>query len=284
MANIAIVTDSTAYLPQNLIEEYNITVLPLGLIWEGEVYRDGVDIQPREFYERLKTAKELPTSSQLTVENAKSAFESLLKEHDGVLGIFISSKLSGTFNSAQQAIEAMESGKEKVAAFDSLSTSMETGFQVLAAARAAKEGASLEECLKVAEQARENSGIYFVVETLEFLHRGGRIGGAQRFFGTMLNLKPLLAVLDGRVEGIGATRTKRKATQKVIDTVAEKVEGKTPLRIAVLHINAEEEGKALLAKVQTQFSPEEIFLAEVSPVIGTHVGPGAVGLAYLAGM
>jgi DegV family protein with EDD domain len=284
MAKVAVVTDSTAYLPQTLIEEYDISVLPLGLIWEGKTYRDGVDIQPQEFYERLQTAKELPTSSQASTETIRKLFASLLEKGNEVLGIFISSKLSGTFNGAKQARELLKSGKEKIAIFDSLSTSMEMGFQVLAAARAAKEGASLAECEAVAANARKNSGIYFVVETLEFLHRGGRIGGAARLLGTMLNLKPLLAVIDGRVEGIGKTRTKRKATRQVVDLVAEKIGEKSPVRIAALHINAEEEGKALLAQIEERFHPKEAFLAEVSPVIGTHVGPGAVGLAYVAGV
>jgi DegV family protein with EDD domain len=281
MSKIAIVTDSTAYLPSELVKKHNITVTPLVVIWEDETFEDGVDIQSAEFYTRLKTAKKMPSTSQVSVGNMHAAFQNLVDQGFDVLGIFISSKLSGTIQSAMHAKEMMGAAGEKVTIVDSFATSMNMGFIVLAVARAAENGASLSDCLAIAEKARENSGVFFAVDTLEFLHRGGRIGGAQRFIGSALNLKPILTLKDGKVEGLERIRTKSKAQERVIELVAEKVSGKSNIRLATLHANASEDAKALLERAAQKLHPVETMLTEVSPVIGTHTGPGTVGLAYI---
>lgn len=284
MSKIAIVTDSTAYIPSDLVKQYNLTVTPQVLIWGEVTYQDGVDIQPDEFYARLKTSKVMPTTSQVSPSTMKSTFESLIEKDNVVLGIFLSAKLSGTIQSAIQAIDMMGSAGEKVTFVDSNSTAMAMGFQVLAAARAVEDGASLEEAVALAEKAREHTGVYFAVDTLEFLHRGGRIGGAQRFLGTALNMKPVLAVQDGRVEAVERIRTKSKALERVLELVIEQTQGKTPIRLATLHASAEGEAKALLDKATKELNATESILTTVSPVVGTHAGPGTVGLAYMAGM
>jgi len=285
MSKVAIVTDSTGYIPQPLIDEYGITVLPLHLIWGEETFLDGIDIQPQEFYERLQTAKALPTSSQVTIETMRSTFEDLLEKDFDILGIFISSQLSGTINSAEQGRAALKSGQEKIAIFDSLSTSMAMGFQVLAAARAAKEGASLKECIQAAEQARENSGVFFVVDTLEFLHRGGRIGGAARLLGTLLTLKPILTITkDGKIDSVEKVRTKRKAVDRMVKLVSEAVGDEKPVRLASIQANVPDEANRLLERAGQELSAIETISSEVSPVIGTHVGPGTIGLAYMKGI
>ena len=179
MSKFAIVTDSTSYLPKEFIQKHSIAITPLVLIWGDEMFQDGVDIQPAEFYNRLKTAKVMPTTSQATPATMHSAFQGLVDQGFDVLGIFISSKLSGTIQSAIQAREMMGSAGKKVTLVDSQSTSIALGFQVLATARAKDAGASLEECVALAEKAHEKTGVYFAVDTLEFLHRGGRIGGTQ---------------------------------------------------------------------------------------------------------
>lgn len=284
MGKVAIVTDSTAYLPPDLIQRYGITVTPQILIWGDETFRDGVDIQPQEFYQRLKTAKVMPTTSQVSVVTMQNTFQHLVDNGHEVLGIFISSKLSGTIQSALQAKELMSAAGEKVTIVDSLTTAMAMGFIVLTAARAAQDGASLRECQQIAEKAREHVGVYFVVDTLEFLHRGGRIGGAQRFLGTALNMKPVLSLRDGRVEAVERIRTKGKAIERVLELVAEDIKGRSPVRLATLHANAAEEAKQLLERASAMFQATESIFSEVSPVIGTHAGPGTVGLAYMAGM
>ena len=284
MSKIAVVTDSTAYIPPDLVQKYNLTVAPQVLIWGEETFEDGVDIQPDEFYSRLKTSKVMPTTSQVSIATMKSTFERLIEQDYEVLAILISSKLSGTIQSAIQAKEMMEKAAEKVTFIDSQTTAMALGFQVLTAARAVEDGASLEDAVALVEKAREHTGVYFAVDTLEFLHRGGRIGGAKRFLGTALNVKPVLAVLDGRVEAVEQIRTKKKALDRVFELVSEQAKGKSPVHVATLHASAEEEAKMLLDRATTELNATESILTTVSPVVGTHAGPGTVGLAYMVGI
>ncbi len=284
MRKVAIVTDSTAYIPKDLLGQYAVTVVPQVLIWGEKTYEDGIDIQPNEFYQQLATAKVMPTTSQVSVPNMQKAFHNLLEQGYDVLGILISTKLSGTMQSAIQGRELLEKDKEHVELVDSQTTAMAMGFQVLAAARAAAQGASLSECKALAEKARAHTGVYFVVDTLEFLHRGGRIGGAQRLLGTALNLKPLLAVLDGKVEAVERVRTKSKAIERLIDIIAEQTAGKSPVRLASLHANAADEASEMLKQTAQRIGAAEVISSTVSPVIGTHIGPGTVGIAYMAGM
>jgi len=284
MSKIAIVTDSTAYLPPDLVKKYNLTITPLVVVWGEESLEDGVDIQPSEFYTRLQSAKVMPSTSQATPAAILAAFEKLIAQDCDVLGIFISSKLSGTIASAIQAKNLMKKGADRVTIVDSETTAMAMGFQVLAVSRALAEGAKLDDALAIAEKARKNTGVYFVVDTLEFLHRGGRIGGAQRFLGTALNMKPVLSVQDGVVAAIERIRTKRKAIDRVLELVAEQVQEKDNIHIATLNANATDEARALLDQATKQLNPVETLLTEVSPVIGTHTGPGTVGLAYMAGV
>jgi DegV family protein with EDD domain len=176
MGKVAIVTDSSAYIPKDLVKSLNITVVPLVVIWGNETLEDGLDILPEQFYNRLKTAKEMPTTSQVSVPNMHKAFSGLLDQGYEVLGIFLSSKLSGTMQSANQGRDELSAGKEKVTLVDSFTTAMAMGFHVTSAANAAVQGASVAECKKIAEESQRNSGVYFVVDTLEFLHRGGSIG------------------------------------------------------------------------------------------------------------
>jgi DegV family protein with EDD domain len=239
---------------------------------------------PDDFYKRLETAKVMPTTSQVSIVDMKIAFERLLESGYDVLGIFISTKLSGTMQSATQAREMLPKAMDKIAIVDSNSTAMAMGFHVLVAARAAQAGTNLAECKKIAEKAREHTGVYFVVDTLEFLRRGGRIGGAQALLGSALNIKPILELRDGRIESVEKVRTKSKALDRMTDLVAEKVSSRTPIRLATLHANAESEARTTLNTASLRLQPIESIFASVSPVIGTHAGPGTIGLAYMAGM
>ncbi len=240
MANIAIITDSTSYLPENFCKEYAITVLPQILIWGTETMRDGVDIQPTQFYERLLNAKTMPSTSQVTPAAFKDAYEKLGGEGTEILAVLISSRLSGTIDSAVQAKEMMPD--VPVTIFDSLTAAMALGFQTLAAARAIADGANMEEAVKVLEKVRDNTGVILTPESLEYLHRGGRIGNASRFLGTALNIKPILQVYEGRVEPLERVRTRRKALQRLVEIIAERAAGK-PVRLAAQHAN-ELEGAA----------------------------------------
>lgn len=176
---------------------------------------------------------------------------------------------------------------ERIEVVDSKVTAMALGYHVLSVARAAAQGATFEECKALAHQAVNHTGAVFVVSTLEFLHRGGRIGGAAAFLGTALNLKPLLELRDGRVEAVERIRTLRKAVDRLLDLLDERVGERSPLRLACLHANAPQEAEELMERVRQRYPQErlaELVLAEVSPVIGTHTGPGTVGIAYMAGM
>ncbi len=281
MSKIAIVTDSTAYLPQEMTEKYNITVAPQILIWGEETLRDGIDIKSQEFYTRLQKAKVMPTTSQVPITTMQSIFKDLIDKGFDVIGIFISSKLSGTMQSAMQAREMMGSAGEKVTAIDSKASAMALGFQALAVARAVEAGMGLKDCIALAHDVHKYTGVFFAVDTLEFLHRGGRIGGAQRFFGSALGLKPILGLNDGRIDGVERIRTKRKAHERILELVAEQVKGKSNIRVACFHANAVEDAKALLAKAREKTNAMESILTELSPVVGNHTGPGTVGLAFM---
>jgi len=279
MSKVAIITDSTAYIPKELVEQYQITVIPQVLVWDGETLQDDIDIKPTEFYTRLATADVMPTTSQATPADFKNIYEKLHGKGKEILAILISNELSKTVNSATLASEMVPDAKVEI--LNSNTTAMEMGFHVLAAARAAAEGATLAECKEIAESAQERSGVIFAVDTLEFLHRGGRIGGASRFLGTALKLKPLLELIDGRIEGVEKIRTKKKAHARLIELILERVKGKENIRLATLHANAANDARALLERISDQVDAVEVVHSEVSPVIGSHVGPGTIGIAYI---
>jgi DegV family protein with EDD domain len=283
MPKVAIVTDSTAYIPNELRQQLNISVVPLILIWGDDAFEDGVNMLPDEFYRRMANSKVIPSTSQATIPSMKMAFESLLERGFNVLGIFLSSKFSGTVQSAMQARAMIPGGQERIAIVDSFFTTMALGWPVLTAARAAEAGENLVACQQLAEKAREHTGVMFVVETLEYLHRGGRIGGAQAMLGTILNVKPLLEMRDGKIEAVEKIRTKRNALNRMLDLVEGKISGGTPVRLAAVHANAESEALALLATARQRFNPVESLLSPLSPVIGTHAGPGTVALAFMTG-
>ncbi len=280
---VAIVTDSTAYLPEECLKQYNISVTPLSVVWGEQDYLDGVDILPNEFYNRLADSKVMPTTSQVTPAAMHSKFQSLLEQGYDVLGIFLSSKISGTVQSALQARDMLpHAAADQITIFDSQSTTMALGWPVLTAARAAQAGESLAECQRLAENARQNTGVLFIVETLEFLRRGGRIGGAQAFLGTALNIKPVLEMQDGKIAGVEKIRTKQKAMRFVVELVSERIKGKAPIRLATTHANCESDALSLLEAACTELNPVETHCVPLSPVIGTHVGPGTIALSYMS--
>ena len=280
MSKVAIVTDSTATLPADLVKQYNITVLPQILIWGTETFLDGVDIQPTEFYERLAKASIMPSTSQISPGSFEKIFRELLDQGYDVLAILLSSKLSGTISSAVQAHQNLGDLASRVEVIDTFTIATPVGFGLLRAARLAQDGASLAECKAAVEQAVPNMGILIVVDTLEFLHRGGRIGGAQRLLGTALNLKPILEVTGGRIEPVERVRTRSKAQARMLDTVVERV-GDRPVRIGVVHANNLADAESVMEQATKRMNVVEKMVTGVSPVIGTHVGPGTVGIGYM---
>ncbi|HSQ26275.1 MAG TPA: DegV family protein [Anaerolineales bacterium] len=278
---IAVVTDSTAYIPKELLDQYQIRIVPQILIWGDETFQDGVDIQPSEFYARLKTAKIMPSTSQATPATFYRIFSELIEQDYQVVAILLAATLSGTISSAIQAREMLTGATIEIV--DSQTTAMALGFQVLEAAKAAQDGANLSDCVAIAERAQQQTGVVFAVDTLEFLHRGGRIGGANRFLGTALNIKPILEVVNGRVEAIERVRTRKKSLSRLVELLEERIAGRSPVQLATLHANSSVDAEELLLEASKKLDPTVKIFSEVSPVIGTHAGPGTVGLAYMAG-
>ena len=282
MAKVAVVTDSTATIPKDIMEQYPLWEVPQVLIFGEEMLEDRVDIQPNEFYERLEIDPPHPTTSQVTPASFNKIYDQLLGEGYDILAVLVSPKLSGTIKSANQAKENFPGAAIEV--FDSESVAMGLGWQALMAARAAKDGASLAECKEVVEKAKPMTGVVFVADTLEYLHRGGRIGTGAKYLGTALQTKPIFEVRDGMLEALERVRTRKKSLARVIRLVEERINGRTPLHLAALHAKAEEDARWLLDVGCAHLHPDEKIYSEVSPVVGTHGGPGVVGLAFLAGM
>lgn len=282
MSKVAIVTDSSPYIPEEIIKENNIHVVPLTVIWGEENFYDGVDISPVEFYERLETAKVMPSTSQPSVADFEVLFRSLHNDGYEILAVLISEDLSGTVSSATQARKLLPDATIEIVNAKTLA--MALGFIVMASARAAKQGASLAECKKIAEDAMDKSGVIFVLDTLEFLHRGGRIGAAKRFMGSLLNVKPILAIENGLIVPIDSVRTQKKALERIIELIEERTAGHKSVRLASLHANNHDTARRILEEASNRINPVEQVFSEVSPVIGTHTGPGAIGLAYIYDM
>lgn len=280
-SRIVIITDSSAYIPESAqVGLSNIRVIPLWLLWEGENLKDGVDILPSAFYSRLRSSQVLPTSSQPTVVEFIDFFQKMAQDADSIISVLVSSKISGTIENAQKAVEGLHGLDIHIV--DSKSSSMGLGHIVLAAARAAADGKSVKDVIEAAEDMRERIELIFVVDTLEYLHKGGRIGGAKRLMGTALRVKPLLEFRDGRIEPVEQVRTKKKAYARLVEIAAERLAGRPMAEATVVDVDSSEDGDWIAQQVVDRFNPGAIHRAEVSPVVGTHVGPGTIGLAFYA--
>ena len=276
MGSVALVIDSTAYLPSEIVAQYGISVIPLYVRFGDEVYRDNVDMKPDQFYSRLRNTPVMPATSQPSAGDFLELYRRLVEQGaSAILSIHISGKLSGTVASALMAQQDLPD--VPIYVIDSLSTAMGLGFMAIAAARALAAGRPVEGVVGMLESVRDKVRIIFVVDTLEFLHRGGRIGGAAAFLGSVLNLKPLLALRDGRIEAVERVRTKKRAVTRMLDMLTAEID-RQPVHVAVLHSAALLEGMELQRETQARLDCRELFLAELSPVIGTHTGPGTVGL------
>jgi DegV family protein with EDD domain len=281
MKKVAIVTDSSTYLPKDLAEDLGLRVVPLTLHWGDESYRDGVDIQAEEFYQKLITSKSIPTTSQPPVNVFEQLFEKLLDEDYAVFAMLISSGISGTVESALQAQKNFPDAPLEV--MDSQLVSMALGFLVLRVARAAKDGASLEECVALANETYPKIGVYFSVDTLKYLAKGGRINTASRLLGSALDIKPIMEIRGGKIELLESVRSRRKSMQRMLEMVDRDIAGREPVRISTFHAAAEDDCERLMQEAIARFYPIETITTYVSPVIGTHTGPGTLSIAYMAG-
>jgi DegV family protein with EDD domain len=281
MAKIAILTDSTANLPMEWVEQYNVRVIPLKIHWESETYLDGIDLTPEEFYMRLSNSKSLPTTSQPSIQDFLMAFNSLADE--GATGIavpLISSGISGSVDSARLAARMFT--RVPVEIIDTRITSMGQVMIILASARAAEQDVSLQEVRQAAEEVIKRLHVFFTVDTLEYLHRGGRINGASRYLGAALAIKPILFFnSEGKIDALERVLTKSKSWQRLIELAEEQANGR-PVHVGIVHTNAPGAAQKFRDEVEQRLNCKEIFTVEFSPVIGVHVGPGTIGIALYA--
>jgi len=276
---IKIITDSTCSLADEFVAARNITVVPLKVRFgEDEVYDELTGISNEEFYRRLATGTVFPSTSQPAVGEFKAAFETLATDPDDeLLVLTISGKLSGTFNSAQAAMGLLP--HLKVTLFDSRSVALGLGLMAAAAADMALAGRKMPAILQRLEQMRRDMRIFFIVDTLEYLRRGGRIGAASAWIGSVLNIKPILSISDGLIKPHDKVRTKRRAINLILDELRAGVSTPhDPVLIGVMHAAAESEIAPLEEAVRGLFdNVQRAVIGEISPVLGTHGGPGLLG-------
>jgi DegV family protein with EDD domain len=261
-----------------LIAQYGITVVPLHVVWGGETFRDRVDLDPRAFYRRLTEDAEYPTTAHPTPDEFVETYKKILQEgSDEIVVITLSSELSGAFESASQASTMID---EPVLVFDSKGTTMSLGWQVLAAARARRAGADARAMVEAAGEIRRRIALFVSLDTLEYLHKGGRIGGATRFIGSLLDVKPLVYVdhETGRVEAAGRVRTRQRGLRTLYRRFFEQLDTEGVMHIAVLHGDAPQDAEQIAEQIEREFAPAELLIDITGPVLGVHTGPRAIAL------
>ena len=275
---IALITDSTCDIPQELFDRYDIIVVPLLILWGDEALRDRIDLQPQAFYQRLtedpvhpKTAHPNPPRFVRAYEEAK---ESGAEE---IVMITISSEMSGTFDAAQQAAKQVDM---PVHCLDARGPTMSLGWQVLAAARAREAGGDAEAMLAAAQEVRQGMVQMVCLDTLEYLHKGGRIGGATRFIGTLLHVKPIIYIDHelGSVEPATQVRTRKRSLETLYQRFFAQLDTHKSLHIAVLHGDAPEDAQRIAQRIRRDYAPSELLINMTGPVLGVHTGPGAIAL------
>lgn len=277
---IKIVTDSTSYIPEEFINKYDISVVSLNVIINGESIRE-VDLDNETFYSKMEESTEIPSSSQPSPDEIYNTFENIIKEGNSIVGIFISSDMSGTVSSAN-LIKNMLLEKYPTAHIeivDSRSNCMQMGYVAIEAAKAAAAGKSMEEVIDVCTSVINNSRFLFTPDTLDYLKKGGRIGGASALLGTLFQIKPILTVCDGKTTVFTKVRTKKKAVDTLVTTLVNDLQGKELGGVIVHHINCQDEGLSLAAKIKKQLGVD-VQIDTIGPIIGLHVGPGSIGVAY----
>lgn len=275
---VAVVTDSTSSLTPAMGEEYGLHIVPEYVMFGDQTYCDGVNLDAETFYRLLQSSKRLPTTSQPTVQDFVKLYTVLSEQVEAIVSIHISQKMSATLDSARAACQQLPGVPIHV--IDSRSVSMGLGLIAIAAARAVAAGKEVNEVVSLVEALIPRVNVIFTVDTLEYLHKGGRIGGATALLGSMLSIKPVLYIKDGRIEPLERARTKKRAIERVLELMAEHVGEAKGLNAAIMHCNVPEEAQALSEEVRARFHPAELLVTEAGPIIGTHGGPGTLGVVF----
>lgn len=276
----AIVTESTADIPPELAVERQILTTPMHIHWNGQDLRDGIDIDPVTFYERLVTSPTHPTTSQPTIPEFIETFERArqVTKAAAVIVLTMSARLSGTYNAACQAAREVSF---PVFALDTRTGSLAHGLTALALADARDEGISPEDGIRLAERLAARTRMIFALDTLEYLYRSGRVNNLQRLLGAALQIKPILHVQDGGITMYEQVRTRRRQIARLLKILEELVDSTRPLRIGVLHGNAFEEMQEFVGEVKRRWNPIQLVTNTVCPPVGVHTGPGSLGFALL---
>ncbi|MGB8212206.1 MAG: DegV family protein [Anaerolineales bacterium] len=275
---VALITDSTCDIPQAMVEQYGITVIPLCVVWGNELLRDRVDLAPEDFYRRLEKDPVWPTSTLPTPAEFEKVYrDAIANGAKEIVMLTVSSAMSGTFRLAEQVGRQMD---VPVHVVDSKGPTFSLGWQVLAAARARELGGGAARMIESAAKVREKLVQIVCLDTLEYLHRGGRIGGATRFIGSLLDIKPLVQInhATGLVESCGQARTRKKSIETLLSRFFEQLAPEKPKRVAVLHGNALPEAQALAERIKKEYNPLELLVNITGPVLGIHTGPRALAL------
>ena len=276
---IAVVTDSTSDLPADLAAQHNITVVPLYVHFGLDTYRDNVDIHAEEFYTRLQSGGPLPTTSAPSAGTFADLYRDLAKTHDGIISVHISSKVSATHSSAVQAAAELKQQGVKIEVIDSGQASMALGLVAVKVAEAVSRGASMQEAAQMAKSASSRANFTGLVETLEYLHKGGRIGKARALLGSLLKIKPILTMVDGEAHAVDRARTRARGIARLKEIVADSA----PLdAFCVLHTTDPELADEL-ARDLGSFAPDgKALVARLGPVVGTYLGPGMLGFGMIS--
>jgi DegV family protein with EDD domain len=279
---IRIVTDSTCEAPPELLTHPLVTVVPLYVIFGQESFRDNIEITREQFWERLPKSDKLPTTSQATPAQFDVPFRTFTDAGDSVVAITLSAKLSRTYESALLAKESLAG--RPIHVVDSKSISVGQGLMVQQAVDMASAGASSAEIVARLERMRDEIRLFFTLQTLEYLQRGGRIGKAQAFMGTLLQFKPLLSIVEGEVHPAARVRSMSKAIETMEDLLAQQLSARgARVRIGVTHADSPTAASEIAATLTKRFDTPNVFTCTLGPVIGTHVGPGTVGAAVYGG-
>ena len=286
MANkVAIVTDTTACIPQEMAAEYAIELVPVEFIFEDKAYRDGQDMSPAEFYARLRQAKKLPTTSGSLPGPFLEAYRRASQRAGNILCITLPSKLSGMFNSAQLAVKMAKEVLPNVVIelLDCGTAAAGQGLVVLAAARAAASGKSLAEVVDTAWSVMQRVNLFATLDTLHYLVKGGRVPKAAALASSLLQIKPIFTVSEGEAHPATTARTTPGAMKRILKLMGQKVVKGQPLHVAVMHADALDRAIALSNEISSRFDCAELFITEFTPVMGVHTGPGVIGVAFYSG-
>ncbi|MCF6093401.1 DegV family protein [Microaerobacter geothermalis] len=278
MSSIAIITDSTSYIPKEELEKYEISIVPLQVIFGAESYREGYDLDVDEFYKKLEHAKHLPTTSQPPVGEFVETYEKLSQQADHLISIHLSSGISGTYQSAKTAASMLS--HISIDVVDSEIACYALGFMVVEAAKMAKEGRSREEILERVDYIRKTRRAYFLVEDLNHLYRGGRLTAAQMMVGNLLRIKPILMFENKKIQPFEKIRTHRRAKERIMGFFEEDAKKGKPIRLSIIQANVYEEAKEWLEEIQNKYPHVDGNITPFGPVIGTHTGPGTIGITW----